>query len=264
MNFYQEITLLPDVEISLGFLWQNVFQQVHIALVEHKVAENQSAVAVGFPDYRNAKFPLGNKLRLFAKDQATLEKLAIDKWLTRLEDYVHIKGIKPVPDSATYVSFERKQVKSPERVERELEVAVPDREVLRRALDHALEVRRREARERHLEDDRAEPEHGRARAGVGVGVGGDGQPPARVARERERAERDERRAERERDERAPLGQRELALQEDDGARRGREDLELRAHGEGGRRDEGQCSCWPAHPGSAEPHSHDEAPGSEEA
>mgnify|MGYP000196251546 FL=1 len=120
MNYYQEITLLPDVEISLGFLWQNVFQQVHIALVEHKVAENQSAIAVGFPDYRNAKFPLGNKLRLFAKDQATLEKLAIDKWLTRLEDYVHIKGIKLVPDSVTYVSFERKQVKSPERVERDM------------------------------------------------------------------------------------------------------------------------------------------------
>lgn len=78
MNYYQEITLLPDVEISLGFLWQNVFQQVHIVLVEHKVAENQSAVAVGFPDYRNAKFLLGNKLRLFAKEQATLEKLSIN------------------------------------------------------------------------------------------------------------------------------------------------------------------------------------------
>lgn len=121
MNYYQEITLLPDVEISLGFLWQNVFQQVHIALVEHKVAENQSAVAVGFPDYRNANFPLGNKLRLFSKDQATLEKLAIDKWLIRLEDYVHIKGVKPVPDSVTYVSFGRKQVKSPERVERDMQ-----------------------------------------------------------------------------------------------------------------------------------------------
>ncbi len=57
MNYYQEITLLPDVDISLGFLWQNVFQQVHIALVEHKVDANQSSVAVGFPDYLRAKFP---------------------------------------------------------------------------------------------------------------------------------------------------------------------------------------------------------------
>ena len=121
MNYYQEITLLPDADISLGFIWQNVFQQVHIALVEHKVDVNRSAVAVGFPDYRQAKFPLGNRLRLFAKEQVTLEKLDIQKWLTRLEDYVHIKGIKAVPSDVTYVSFVRKQVKSPERVERDMQ-----------------------------------------------------------------------------------------------------------------------------------------------
>ncbi|EGR3971187.1 type I-F CRISPR-associated endoribonuclease Cas6/Csy4 [Vibrio cholerae] len=121
MDYYQEITLLPDADIALGFLWQSVFQQVHIALVEHKVGSNQSLVAVGFPDYRQAKFPLGAKLRLFAKEQATLEKLDIHSWLTRLEDYVHIKGIKPVPNDVTYVSFVRKQVKSPERIERDMQ-----------------------------------------------------------------------------------------------------------------------------------------------
>ncbi len=121
MNYYQEITLLPDVDISLGFLWQNVFQQVHIALVEHKVDANQSSVAVGFPDYLRAKFPLGGKLRLFAKEQASLEKLAIHQWLNRFEDYAHIKGIKPVPSDVSYVSFVRKQVKSPERIERAMQ-----------------------------------------------------------------------------------------------------------------------------------------------
>ncbi|WBA16870.1 type I-F CRISPR-associated endoribonuclease Cas6/Csy4 [Salinivibrio kushneri] len=121
MNYYQEITLLPDADIAVGFLWQKVFQQVHIALVEHKVASNQSQVAVGFPDYRQAKFPLGSKLRLFAKEQATLKKLDIHRWLTRLEDYVHIKGVKPVPNDVTYVSFVRKQVKSPERIERNMQ-----------------------------------------------------------------------------------------------------------------------------------------------
>lgn len=120
MKYYIELHLLPDVEISLGFLWQKVFQQVHIALVENKISENQSAIAVSFPDYRKTKFPLGNKLRLFATKQATLEKLAIDNWLIRLEDYIHIKGIKAVPDTVTYVSFVRKQVKSPERVERDM------------------------------------------------------------------------------------------------------------------------------------------------
>ncbi|MBB1270219.1 type I-F CRISPR-associated endoribonuclease Cas6/Csy4 [Shewanella sp. SR44-3] len=120
MNYYQEITLLPDVEISLGFIWQNVFQQVHIALVENKIGPNQSAIAVGFPDYKQGRFPLGSKLRLFAQKQEQLEKLAISNWLSRLEDYVHVKGIKPVPAEANFVSFTRKQVKSTERIEREM------------------------------------------------------------------------------------------------------------------------------------------------
>ena len=120
MNYYQEITLLPDAEISLSFIWQKVFQQVHIALVENKVAPNQSEIAVGFPEYQQAGFPLGNKLRLFAKDKVTLEKLAITQWLAKLEDYAHIKAIKPVPSEVTYVSFIRKNVKSPERIERDM------------------------------------------------------------------------------------------------------------------------------------------------
>lgn len=121
MNYYIELQLLPDDEVNLGFIWQKVFQQVHIALVEHKVDANQSAVAVGFPDYCQAQFPLGSKLRLFAKEQAALEKLAIHQWLSRLDDYVHVKGIKPVPREVTYVSFVRKPVKSPERIERDMQ-----------------------------------------------------------------------------------------------------------------------------------------------
>ncbi|KZN29812.1 hypothetical protein N474_16530 [Pseudoalteromonas luteoviolacea CPMOR-2] len=121
MNYYQEITLLPDAEIPLGFIWQNVFQQVHIALVENKVGPHQSEIAVGFPEYGQNGFPLGSKLRLFAKNQAQLEKLNINKWLTRLEDYSHVKAIKSVPKEATWVSFSRQHIKSPERIEREMQ-----------------------------------------------------------------------------------------------------------------------------------------------
>lgn len=121
MNYYQEITLLPDAEITLGFIWQNVFQQVHIALVENKTGPNQSAIAVGFPDYKQSSFPLGSKLRLFAKDKAELEKLGIDDWLSRLADYVHVKAIKPVPADKTYVCFKRTHVKSAERIDRDMQ-----------------------------------------------------------------------------------------------------------------------------------------------
>lgn len=121
MNYYQDITLLPDADISLGFIWQNVFQQVHLALVEHKVAANESAIAVGFPDYGQLGFPLGNRLRLFAKEPAQLDQLAIRSWLERLADYTHVKEIKPVPSDTAWVSFSRKHVKSPERIEREMQ-----------------------------------------------------------------------------------------------------------------------------------------------
>lgn len=120
MNYYQEITLLPDPEISLGFIWQKVFQQVHIALVDNKVADNQSAIAIGFPQYGQAKFPLGFKLRLFANEQTQLEQLNISKWLSQLEDYAHVKGIKPVPDKVSYVSFSRKHIKTLGRIEEDM------------------------------------------------------------------------------------------------------------------------------------------------
>ncbi|MFV0487869.1 MAG: type I-F CRISPR-associated endoribonuclease Cas6/Csy4 [Vibrio fluvialis] len=113
MNYYQDITLLPDADIPLNFLWSTLFQQVHIALVEHKVGESQSEIAVSFPDYQKGKFPLGTRLRLFAETQEKLDTLNIGQWLSRLQDYSHVKSIKTTPDVALHVSFVRQQVKSP-------------------------------------------------------------------------------------------------------------------------------------------------------
>lgn len=125
MNYYLDITLLPDADVNLGFLWQKVYQQVHIALVDNKVAENQSAIAVSFPRYSTEKssghaFPLGNQLRLLAKEESQLTKLNIARWLNRLEDYVHIKSIKPVPESVTYIAYVRQQVKGEARIEKDM------------------------------------------------------------------------------------------------------------------------------------------------
>ncbi len=120
MNYYIEITLLPDVEISLGFIWQKLFQQVHIALAENKVDENQSNIAVGFPEYGAKAFPLGCKLRLFALEQPALEKLNIAGYLARLSDYVHLKSIQPVPTKTTPVCFIRHHVKGEARIEKDM------------------------------------------------------------------------------------------------------------------------------------------------
>lgn len=113
MKYYLDITLLPDVEANLGFLWQKVYQQVHLGLVENKIADNESAIAVSFPDYGDKVFPLGDKLRLFSENKRQLEQLDIAKWLSRLTDYTHIKSIKPVPSTVDqYALFQRKQFKS--------------------------------------------------------------------------------------------------------------------------------------------------------
>lgn len=113
MKYYQDITLLPDAEANLGFLWYKVYQQIHLALADNKIAENQSAIAVSFPGYGNKQFPLGDKLRLFADTLIQLESMNINKWLSRLTDYTHVKPIKSVPEAIDqYACFKRKQFKS--------------------------------------------------------------------------------------------------------------------------------------------------------
>jgi CRISPR-associated endonuclease Csy4 len=121
MKYYLDITLLPDAEANLGFLWQKVFQQVHIALVDNKVGDNESAVALSIVGYRDKDFPLGNKLRLFAASEDVLQKLDIHRWLNRLSDYCHIKPIKSVPADVTqYARFMQKRVKGEGRMEAQL------------------------------------------------------------------------------------------------------------------------------------------------
>ena len=109
MKHYCDITLLPDAEANLGFLWQKVYQQIHLALVENKIGENHSLVAISFPEYGSKAFPLGSKLRLLAEEAALLEGLNLSKWLNRLTDYCHYTSIKPVPAVREYAVFRRKQ-----------------------------------------------------------------------------------------------------------------------------------------------------------
>jgi len=121
MKYYLDITLLPDTDISIGFIWQKIYQQIHIALVDNKIGKNESAIAVAFPNYGDKKFPLGNQLRLFAETEMQLIKLNIPQWLSRFEDYVHIKSIKSIPDKVTYVCFVREQVKGESSIEKKMQ-----------------------------------------------------------------------------------------------------------------------------------------------
>jgi len=122
MKSYIEITLLPDADIALGFLWEKVYQQVHLALAENKISKYQSAIAVSFPKYGDKPFPLGDKLRLLAQSEGQLQQLDIGIWLNRLTDYTHHTSIKAVPSNVNaFVCFKRKQFKSASKIEADIE-----------------------------------------------------------------------------------------------------------------------------------------------
>lgn len=118
MKYFIDMKLVPETGISLGFLWQKVYQQIHIALAENKVGDNESDIALSIPDYGNGKFRLGNKIRLLAETEEKLIQLDLEKWLSRFRDYVLICSIKEVPSNVSeYATFKRKHKKGKKRLE---------------------------------------------------------------------------------------------------------------------------------------------------
>ena len=106
MNFYQEINILPAVDIGPYFIWQKIFQQIHLVLVENKVDQHVSRIGLSFPDYDAGHYLLGCKLRLFSPERADLEKLNCQTWLKRLNDYLRCGEITTVPvEVAGYACF---------------------------------------------------------------------------------------------------------------------------------------------------------------
>lgn len=104
MRFYQEITLVETFEVTPYFIWSKLYTQLHLALVEQQNPDKTVNFGVSFPNYINSnkdgtvRRTLGNKLRVFADSYEALQRLNLYKWLERLSDYVHIKGIRAVPE----------------------------------------------------------------------------------------------------------------------------------------------------------------------
>ena len=127
MKYYQEISILPDPEISPYFIWQKLYNQLHIALADVKNQHGIEGIGVSFPEYRyeenNGKCfaTLGAKLRIFAKTKEDLFTLDIKTWLNRLTDYVHIKSIREVPENAIPVIFMRHKTKGAARIEKDMQ-----------------------------------------------------------------------------------------------------------------------------------------------
>jgi len=115
MNYYLEITLLPNFDLNLFSLWSKVFQQIHLGFVEIQDDQKRVPIGVSFPEYVNGEkySVLGCKCRLFAQDEATLDRFDAAKWLDRLSDYVHCTRIRPVPEKLVgYAIYQRQQPKT--------------------------------------------------------------------------------------------------------------------------------------------------------
>lgn len=117
MKNYIEINLLDEAKIDPFNLWSQLLTQLHIALASIKEIEDKkekSPIGISFPEYSmGEKFGvIGSKLRIFAQDEATLQKLDTQKWLSRLTDYIHISDIRKVPTKIHgYAIYNRYQPK---------------------------------------------------------------------------------------------------------------------------------------------------------
>ena len=112
MQFYQDITLIPQADISPYAVWSKLYTQLHLAFVEQKDEQDKVGYGVSFPQYRaiadkNIAY-LGYKCRIFAPTEQAMQALNLGKWLERLTDYIHISRIRAVPsDIKGYAHYYR-------------------------------------------------------------------------------------------------------------------------------------------------------------
>ncbi len=106
-NYYLDIQVEPDLEISAPALLNNLFAKFHRAMAQHCNGQ----IAVSFPKYDKT---LGDVLRLFGT-QEVLEQFMAQPWLKGLRDYTQVSDIQAVPEEVKgYRSVFRVQRKSPQ------------------------------------------------------------------------------------------------------------------------------------------------------
>lgn len=101
--FYQEITCLPDHEISVGFVMGKVMEVIHFALVNASIDKQTCPIGISFPEYRvlgeempegACTLPIGSKIRLFSRAEDDLLRMNLAGSLQRFSDYVHWTSVR--------------------------------------------------------------------------------------------------------------------------------------------------------------------------
>lgn len=106
---YVEITLLDTADVPLSFLWKKVFMKLHLRFVELKDGDGMVPYGVSFPGYSLEPLGLGSTLRVFAVDEGGLDVLDLRKTFSDYTDYVHVTGLRNVPDGCSYSIYRRMQ-----------------------------------------------------------------------------------------------------------------------------------------------------------
>ncbi|MGL6029976.1 MAG: type I-F CRISPR-associated endoribonuclease Cas6/Csy4, partial [Legionella sp.] len=101
MDYYINITILPDAEFTTAVLLNAIYAKCHKRL--HDLAA--SDIGVSFP---KAEQTLGTLLRLHG-NKDSLQKLMAEHWLGGMNGYCEISPITAVPQKVTYRIVSRKQ-----------------------------------------------------------------------------------------------------------------------------------------------------------
>ncbi|WP_087018368.1 type I-F CRISPR-associated endoribonuclease Cas6/Csy4 [Thaumasiovibrio subtropicus] len=105
MDYYLDIHVNPDPEISAAALMNNLFAKFHRAVSQHLPGE----IAVSFPKYQRS---LGDVLRLHGSENGLNQFMALP-WLKGLGDYTELSPTTAVPTEVKgYRNVYRVQKKS--------------------------------------------------------------------------------------------------------------------------------------------------------
>ncbi|KOO04495.1 type I-F CRISPR-associated endoribonuclease Cas6/Csy4 [Vibrio nereis] len=105
MDYYLDIQVLPDLDISAPALMNNLFAKFHRSMTQTLPGD----IAVSFPKYHRS---LGDVLRLHGTEQNLSQLMAL-QWLKGLRDYTDVSDIRSVPtDVKGYRNVYRVQKKS--------------------------------------------------------------------------------------------------------------------------------------------------------
>lgn len=104
MDYYLDITLLPDPEFEEQVLLNALFSKFHRGMSQTVPGQ----VGVSFPDFGKR---LGARLRLHGS-AAALDKLMAVGWMKGMGDYSRVSAIQDVPAVCQYRTVRRVQAKS--------------------------------------------------------------------------------------------------------------------------------------------------------